>query len=264
MGSTTLEFSLLEHWVSAIVLTTPRLLAVFMVVPFLSGSMVTGLVRNGLILTLALFIAPMVVDTAPVLTLASWMLVAKEALIGILLGLGFGMFIWAIQSMGDLVDFMTGSSNASFFDPVAGHENGPTGEFLSWLAIALFVSSGGLLAMFGVIIESYRLWPVTSLLPDLGNVLQDFSVHQGNTLFQWIVKLSAPVLFVLFLVDIGLGLVGRVAQQLNVFVVALPLKSLLATFIMVLWLYFMYESLQGFLLPSNSVLEFLRSALKAV
>ncbi len=262
MGSTP-ELALLEHWVSALVLTMPRLLAVFMVVPFFSGSMISGLVRNGILLTIALFLAPMVVDTAPVLTLSSWMLVAKEALIGILLGLGFGMFIWAIQSVGDLVDFMTGSSNASFFDPVAGHETGPTGRFLSWLAIALFVASGGLLAMIGVIMESYRLWPVDAFLPDMGNVLEEFAVRQGDTLFQWIVKLVAPVMVVLFLVDLGLGLVGRAAPQLNVFVFAQPLKSLLAVLVMVLWLYFVYESLRGFLLPGNGVLDFLSAALKA-
>jgi type III secretion protein T len=67
---------------------------------------------------------------------------------------------------------------------------------------------------------------------------------------------------VLFLVDLGLGLLGRAAPQLNVFVFAQPLKSLLAVLVMVLWLYFVYESLRGFLLPGNGVLDFLSAALK--
>jgi len=191
-----------------------------------------------------------------------WVLIAaKEAMIGLLLGLGFGIFIWAMQSVGDLIDFQTGAGNAAFFDPVAGHDNGPTGEFLGWLVIILFVASGGLLALLGVLVDSYRLWPVASFFPHVGQVLEEFAVRQGDTLFLWIVKLATPVILVLLLVELGLGLISRVAPQLNVFVFAQPIKSLLAVLMMFLFLHFVYQSLQEFLRPSNGVLEFLRLAL---
>jgi type III secretion protein T len=196
---TSAELATLESLFTAVALAMPRLLAIFSIVPFFSGTMLTGAVRSGLLLMIALFISPVVGDVQP-MSLITWgAIAAKEALIGLMLGLGFGVFIWAMQSVGDLIDFQTGSSNASFFDPVAGHENGPTGEFLGWLVICLFVSAGGLLAMLGVIVDSYRLWPVVSFFPDLGAVLQEFVVREGDTLFQWIVKLASPVLFVLLL-----------------------------------------------------------------
>jgi len=256
-----LELASMEKFFSAVVLTLPRLFAIFAVVPFLSGGMITGVVRNGILLMLAIFMSPVAGDM-PAASMVTWVLIAaKEALIGVMLGLGFGIFIWAIQSVGDLIDFQTGSSNASFFDPVAGHENGPTSEFLGWMVITLFVSGGGLLAMLGVIVDSYRLWPVASFCPNLGAVLEQFAIRQGDTLFLWIVKLASPVLLVLLLVELGIGLIGRVAPQLNIFVFAQPIKSLLATLMMLLFLYFVYESLQEFLRPSNGVLEFLRLAL---
>ena len=59
-----------------------------------------------------------------------------------------------------------------------------------------------------------------------------------------------------------MGLISRVAPQLNVFVFAQPLKSLLATLMIMLFLFFLYESLQEFLRPENGVLEFLRIALQ--
>jgi type III secretion protein T len=189
------------------------------------------------------------------------LIAAKEALIGVLIGLGFGVFIWAIQSAGDLIDFQTGAGNAAFFDPAAGHEGGPTGNFLGWLVITLFVSAGGLLVLIGVLIDSYRIWPVASFFPKIGAVIEQFAVRQGDSLFLWIVKLSAPVIFVLLLVDLGMGLVARIAPQLNVFVFAQPLKSLLATLMMLLFLFFLYDSLQIFLRVDNSVLNFLRSTL---
>ena len=255
------ELAAFESTFTSAAMALPRLFSVFAVVPFLSGKMISGLTRNGLLVMLALFMAPVAGDM-PSLSIGMWLLIAaKEALIGLLLGLGFGIFIWAVQSVGDLIDFQTGSGNASFFDPVGGHENGPTGEFLGWLVITLFVAGGGLLAILGVIVDSYRLWPVLSFFPDLGKVLEEFTIRQGDTLFLWIVKLAAPVLLVLVLVELGMGLIGRVAPQLNVFVFSQPLKSLLATLLMLLFLYFIYESLQEFLRPSNGVLEFLRLAL---
>jgi type III secretion protein T len=257
----TVELAAIESTVAAAALTLPRLTGIFGVMPFFSGQLLTGFTRMGILGMLALFMSPIAGEVPP-LSAGMWMLIAgKEALIGLMLGLGFGIFLWAIQSVGDLIDFQTGSSNASFFDAVAGHENGPTGEFLGWLAITLFVAAGGLLAMVGVIVDSYRLWPVASFFPNLGAVLQEFVIRQGDTLFLWIVKLASPVILVLVLVELGMGLIGRVAPSLNVFVFSQPLKSLLATLMMMLFLFFVYESLQEFLRPANGVLEFLRLAL---
>jgi type III secretion protein T len=255
------ELVLIEKFFSAVALALPRLLALFMVAPFFSGSMITGITRNGVVLVLAIFISPVAGDM-PSMSIATWALVAaKESLIGLMLGLGFGIFIWAIQSVGDLIDFQTGSGNASFFDPVGGHQNGPTGEFLGWTVITLFVSAGGFLAMIGVVVDSYRIWPVGSFFPHVGVVLEEFAVRQGDTLFLWTVKLASPVIFVLLLAELGLGLIGRAAPQLNVFVFSQPLKSLLANLMLLLFLYVVYESLQDFLRPENGVLAFLRSTL---
>ena len=261
MDNSSLELSAVEAYATPIVLAMPRLLAVFAVVPFLSGRLLTGLPRHAVLMVLAIFISPVVGDVGTLSLPTMALIAAKEALIGTLLGLGFGIFIWAIQSAGDLIDFQTGAGNAAFFDPAAGHEGGPTGNFLGWLVITLFVCGGGLLAVLGVVMDSYRLWPVASFMPKAGAVLEEFAVRQGDTLFLWIVKLASPVVFVLVLAELGMGLVGRVAPQLNIFVFAQPLKSLLATLMMLLFLFFLYDSLQIFLRPDNGVLAFLRSTL---
>lgn len=256
-----LELAALQSQFSAVALALPRVAAVFLVVPFLSGPMIPGLVRAGLILMVALFMAP-AAQGLPTPELGLWVLIAaKESLIGTLLGLGMGLFIWAVQSVGDLIDFQTGAGNAAFFDPLAGHQNGPTAELLGWLAITLFVSAGGLAALLGTLAESFRLWPVASFFPRPGAVLEQFVLRQGDTLFQWVVKLAAPVIFVLVLVELGMGLISRMAPQLNVFVFAQPLKSLLATLMLLLFLGLVHESVQGFMQPDNGVLAFLRATL---
>jgi type III secretion protein T len=255
------DLGALQAEVVPIVLALPRLLAAFLVLPYFAGTAISGAVRNGLVLALAAFVAPAV----PVATLPGagpWLLiVGKETLIGLLLGLGFGVFVWALQCVGELIDFQSGTGNAAFFDPLAGHEIGPTGDLLFRLVVTLFVSAGGLLGLVGALFDSYRLWPVASYFPDVGAVLQAFAIREGDAILAWITKLAAPVIFVLVLVDLGVGLVGRAAPQLNVFTVAQPLKGLLAILVLALVLHIVYAGLQDFLRPDNNVLQFLRHVL---
>ena len=83
------ELGHMEQFFSAVVLTLPRLFAIFSVVPFLSGGMITGTVRNGILLMLAIFMSPVAGDV-PAASMATWVFIAgKEALIGVMLGLGF-------------------------------------------------------------------------------------------------------------------------------------------------------------------------------
>lgn len=255
------EVALLESTVYPIALASPRVAALFTVLPFFSGQMFTGLVRGGVIVMLAMFLAP-AAGPLPEPGLANVVLIAaKEALIGAMLGLGFGVLIWAVQSMGDLIDIQTGSSSAEFFDPVGGHQGGRMGELLGWLVVTLFVTAGGMLALVQALIDSFQLWPVASFVPRFDRVLELFAIHQGDTLLQWVVKLALPVVMVLLLADIGIGLVGRAAPQLDIFVFALPVKQLLALLMLILLMFYLYESLQVFLHPDNSVLRFLRGAI---
>jgi type III secretion protein T len=51
-----------------------------------------------------------------------------------------------------------------------------------------------------------------------------------DKLMRLAVLFSAPVIFVMFLAEIGLGLVSRFVPQLQVFFLAMPIKSALAMF----------------------------------
>lgn len=256
------DLSNFESLFVPILVTMPRILATFAVVPMFSGRVMTGFIRHSFVVMLAMFFAPVVGENVPQLhALTMLTIVAKEILIGLMLGLAFGLFLWAIQAVGDIIDFQTGAANATFFDPVTGHEGGPTGSFLSKLLITLFISIGGLLMMLGILVESYKIWPITSFMPHIDAIIEQFVIRQGDTLFTWIIKLGAPVVLVLLLTDFGLGLVSRFAPQLNVFVFAQPLKGFLATLMMILFLTFVFDLMQTFMQPGNDVLSFLKAML---
>jgi type III secretion protein T len=236
-----------------------------MIVPVFSQKVLTGLARNGFVFVLALFVSPSVDVGALIdIPLPLWIvLIAKEALIGILFGFAFSAMLWAIENVGNLIDFQTGSNNSSFFDPVSGNPSGPTGAFLSFLALVLFVTGGGLREMLGLFFDSYRVWPIGALAPNLGAVLEQFAVREMGDTMSWTVKLATPVILVLLLVEMGIGLISRAVPQLNVFVFSQPIKSALAMLMMALFLYFVYTSLIGFVGPDGMLFGLMRAALKS-
>ncbi|GLU34087.1 type III secretion system export apparatus subunit SctT [Trinickia caryophylli] len=239
----------------------PRLLPIMLIMPVFNEQIVTGLVRNGLAVVIAAFVAP-VIDPASVVDLPFlvWcVLAAKEAVIGLLLAGAMGAVLFAIQGIGYLIDFQTGSGNAAFFDPMGGHESGPTSGFLNYVAIVLFVTAGGLQMIVQLFAQSYTWWPVAEMAPNLSSMLSTFVVRQTDTVFVWMVKLSAPVVIVLVLVEAGIGLIGRAVPQLNVFTFSQPVKSALAMLMMVLFMPLVYQTLHAQLNPDTGLVGMLRA-----
>lgn len=243
----------------------PRLLTAFMVFPLFSGQILTGVLRNGLLLSLIIIIYPLLEAGYPVenLTPSHWLwLIAKEVFIGMIMAYFISIPFWIVESVGHLIDFQTGSSNAQVFDPISGHESGITAQFLLQMTGAVFFVSGGFLFVLGIFFESYQVWPVYSTIPKLSPNFGAIFIRDTAGMMAMIVKVAAPIIMILVIVEFGLGLVNRFAPQLNVFWLSQPIKGFLAIFILMLFLVHMFESLRTYLIPSRGVLDMLQRALE--
>lgn len=237
------ELGLTSHML-ALALGLPRLIGVFQTVPFMAGTIITGQMRMTLAIACYLPLHPVVMAGLPgTSTDSSWwllcgLLVFKEILIGVLLGFLAGMLFWAVQCAGFFIDNQRGASQAEETDPLTGEQTSPLGSFLFQCAAYMFFSGGAFLAFLGVLYASYELWPVTVLLPL--QVLSDirlplFFVGQVDWLLRTMLLLAAPIAAACLLTDLSLGLISRSAPQLNVYVLAMPVKSAVAMFLLVLY-----------------------------
>lgn len=225
-------------WLSAIFANTlvlavgaTRIAAAFMLLPLLSPETVPALVRNSIFLAFGIVVVTLQPQVAHSdLPTVQWILIfGKEALIGVVIGFFFGTMLWAFEAAGQIIDAKVGATMAQIVDPLSGHQTSLTGEFLARLANFVFMFSGGLLLLVGVILDSYAVWPIGSLTPVLS--LRSLALFEGEfaRLMVLAVMLATPALAVLYLVDGGLGLVNRYAPQLNVFSLGLAIKSWIAT-----------------------------------
>ncbi|PID42774.1 MAG: EscT/YscT/HrcT family type III secretion system export apparatus protein [Proteobacteria bacterium] len=221
----------------AVAVTLPRIGAAFIMLPLLSRETAPALVRNSLYVCLAVVVFPLSAQNYDVnmVSGALWPLIlVKEIFLGVVIGLLFGSIFWALGVAGGMLDTQTGSNMASLVDPIQGHQSSLTSQWLSRLAAVLFMVSGAFLIFLEVLLTSYLLWPVDQLLPELNVKGVDFFAGQFGFIMTRALLIASPAILVLATVDIAFGLINRFAQQINVLPLSMPIKSWLATWIMML------------------------------
>jgi type III secretion protein T len=153
-------------------------------------------------------------------------LFAKETVLGMVLGIVLGMPFYAAQGAGDVIDVYRGASQANLADPVNAQETTVMGTIMILMTLGVFVVSNGLILLLDVLIQSYVVWPVTSLTP-----LVNFEVSQAVGLgivgiFRIALLIGGPILIFLALVDLGLVFAGRSTRQFNLYDLSNSLRNL--------------------------------------
>lgn len=220
--------------INAVLLTLPRLLGVSFFLPFLRAPLVPSLVRNAVLLSIALVVFPVGFDSIEALsstTTPYWLLAIKEFGVGMLFGFLIGLAFLVPQIVGDYLDNQRGASIASLFNPAVGGQSSTLGLLLGQIFLAWFLVSGGMEALYGIVLQSYRLYPIDAPLPVINMDALDALLALFSKLLKLALLLAAPAAFIMLLAEFGLGLVSRFAPQLNVFFLAMPLKSVLALLI---------------------------------
>jgi type III secretion protein T len=218
------------------------------------------MVRNGLFLTmgaLALALQPQVLlHGASGLT---WLaLAAQEALLGLGLGFGLASLLWAFMAAGEIVDAKIGLNALQIHDAAAGTTSGPSGALLGRLAACAFVACGGLGAFVRVLVDSFRIWPVgQGAGQPLPGGLAVFEAWFADGSARALL-VAAPVLVVLFAIDLVLGLINRFAPQIPLIALSASLKACAAVAV---WLLMLATLAQGF---DGAMLERIDSLLPAL
>jgi type III secretion protein T len=115
------------------------------------------------------------------------------------------------------------------------------GELFSQAAMVYLLISGGFFLLLQLVYASYDIWPVYSLLPKFSEAMPTVLLGQMDRLMTLAVLFSAPVIFSMFLAEVGLGIVSRFVPQLQVFFLAMPIKSAIAIFVFSVYVSTLFE-----------------------
>jgi flagellar biosynthetic protein FliR len=207
----------------AYLLASLRLAAWLVVAPPFSSRSVPAMAKSLLALGLAMVVVPgmhgLTVPTGlPELAAEA----LQEVLVGASLGFVTYLVFAAVEAAGNLVDVFGGFSLASAFDPLSQNMNSVHGKLFSMLATMLLFVTGAHLLVIGGVLRTFETMPVGSSWHP-ASVSEVVSTAFGM-FFTAAVQIALPLIGVLFLADLGLALLTRVAPQLNAIGIMFPAK----------------------------------------
>ena len=207
----------------AYVLAGIRVLAWLMIVPPFSSRTVPAVAKVLLAVGLAFALTPsLTMPSVPTdgVELASF--AVQEALLGATMGFVTYLVFAAVQAAGDLVDVFGGFSLAMAFDPLSLNTNSVFGKLHQMLAMMLLFATDAHLLVIGGLLSTFDEVPVGSVW-QVDDVTQVVTVAFG-VFFTSAVQIALPLVGVLFLADLGLALLTKVAPQLNAIGIMFPAK----------------------------------------
>jgi len=218
-----------------IFMSSIRPMVMFLVLPATSSEVLPGTARAGVVYVMTGFIvaaqSPDQFDNMDTVHLL--FLTGKEAFLGLVIGYAASTIFWTAQTVGALVDNIAGFNNVQMTNPQQGEQNTPVSNILLQLTVTLFFVSGGLTVLLGALFDSYRWWPLATTLPDVNAAAADFMIHQGEAVMTIAIKLCAPVVLVLVLVDLGLGIIARAADKLEPSSLSQPIRGIIGVLLLV-------------------------------
>ena len=207
------------------VLTLMRISIVLFLLPFFGANLLPNAVKAALCLVLTLAVYPMLSFPASLMPGNVWSLTLMflgEVVMGLLLDILVLFLFSAVQCAGAIMGFSMGFTLMNNMDPMTGVSESGLSSLMSQITTMLFLSLNGHLVLIGALGQSFKLVPPGGLL--INAALGEHLIAFSGQLFVMALKIAAPIMASIFLVDLALALVARAAPQMNVLFIGFPLK----------------------------------------
>jgi flagellar biosynthetic protein FliR len=230
-----LPYEILELYFFSFFIILVRMSSFFFTAPVFGGQTFPALGKIGLaalVSVLVLFATGPIGAALPATILETMVLVAGEVAFGLTLGYSVSLVFAGVQLGGMLMGYQMGFAVANVLDPLSNNQVSIIGQYLFLFAIMYFLAMDAHHILIRGMADSFTIAPVGT-----------FSVQQGSV--AWLVgifgrmfwlglKIAMPVIGAILLVDVALGIIAKTVPQMNVFIVGLPLKSLMGMVILAL------------------------------
>jgi len=213
-------------WLEATMLAAVRITAFIVIAPPFSYGAIPMRIKAMLAIALSLVMGGAVAPGYENLATAPFLgALTVQVLTGALLGFLVLVCFSALQAAGNLIDVFGGFQLAQAFDPHSLVNGAQFTRLFHLSALALLFSSGGYQVILAGLARSFEAVPVDGIFEVSGPA--ELLVDGVSQMVLASVQIAGPLALVLFLADVGLGLITRVAPALNAFAMGFPVKILL-------------------------------------
>jgi flagellar biosynthetic protein FliR len=194
--------------------------------PMIGGKNVPNAIRLGLAAIMAVIVGSMLpaerMDNFPAMGAG----LAKEILLGLVLGWSVTLIFASAQMAGEWLDMQGGFQAGHILNPAFETNNAPIGNMKYLLAGIVFLGVGGHAMMIRGAAVSFAISPPGALNLHLGGPEGWVGLVSKSL---WIaLQMAAPVGIALLLAEFAIGIMSRAVPQVNMMILTMPGKALLA------------------------------------
>lgn len=152
-------------------------------------------------------------------------IVLKEVSVGLLIGLAAQMCTSIVLFAGRIIDMEVGLSMANVFDPTTNEQASITGALMQYGVMLILYTSGLHRYLLKALMETFILIPVNSVSINTDRLLESLIAFLSDYIVIGF-RICLPVFASITLMNIVLGLLAKLAPQMNMFSVGIQLKLL--------------------------------------
>ena len=157
--------------------------------------------------------------------------IAGELAFGLAIGMLINLAFVAAQWAGQMIGIEMGLNMSEVFDPSMGSGGSLIGDVYYFLALAVFLTIDGHHELLKGVKASFDHLPLLSLSVD--RPLFDALVGMTHSATILALRLAAPMLVTVLVVDLSLGLIGRTIPQFNVMQAGLSVRSIVGMVVVI-------------------------------
>jgi flagellar biosynthesis protein FliR len=228
-------YNLLEIEVFSFLLVLARMSSFLVVWPVLGSMNVPQPLKILFSLLITIMIYPLVKQSmmVPIISIQQIIFyVMKEVLVGLTLAFVSYLFFYGLQVGGEIISLSLGLSAAQMYNPTMGAQTTPIDTFCYIIGALVFLLINGHHMFLTGLVQSYDIVPAVQWGFDIVNLSQ--IAYLGQSVVEFGLKISAPILVSILLINIALAIVSRAVPQINVLVTSMPVNALVGFVVMIM------------------------------
>ena len=162
-------------------------------------------------------------------------LLTAEYLIGFLIGFLANLVIEGVRMSGSVLSVQMGLSMSEALDPATGVTSNEISKIYVYLAILIFIATGAYQMLFMSLFDSFSAIPM-GIFPIFDSNIISGILALFTQLFKIAFGVALPIFAVLLISDMLLGVMSKMMPQMNIYMVALPVKMYIGYFLMLAFL----------------------------
>ena len=215
-------------------------------IPFFGSKAVPRQLKIALSFVFALILTPIIsIRISPSIpTNASLIQLAiSELLIGLIIGFAAKLIFEGIQLSGQLIGYQIGLAVANVFDPINQTQLALFSQMEFMIALLIFFSLNAHHLFIEALVKSFEILPPLSFSPQKAMVSK--IMDMAGNLFLVALQIGAPVIAALLFTNACFGLLARLAPEMNIFIVAMPIGIAIGILVFSGTIPYFYNFLKG-------------------